>query len=204
MNLNKVIAHLRTYAPGFSGRVAGAAQFKRLDQKANLPTPAAYVVPLDDSPEENWYQNTVRQPLMDAFSVIVAIDNSADERGQAAIEFGHDTVRGWLWGALLGWQPDNLGAESRYRGCVYQGGHILAADRSRLWYEFDFAAYMEVTEEDGYQPGALANLPHFDGMTLRTQAPGGEPYADDSYETPGYSDEYPDNTIVVPNPGIFP
>ncbi|CAK0771387.1 conserved hypothetical protein [Gammaproteobacteria bacterium] len=170
MNLNLVIGQIRTYAPIFNGRVAGAARYKALAETANLLVPAAYVVPLDDSPGDNQSLNDVWQPLTDSFAVIVAIDNTVDERGQAAIEIGHDTVRAQLWACLLGWQPDGLGSASRYRGIVYQGGNLLDLDRSRLWYQFDFGADMQIVDSDGWQETELAAYPHFDGVTVNWDA----------------------------------
>ena len=167
MNLNLVIQQIRTYAGLFSGRVAGAAQYKRLSETTNLTIPAAYVVPLDDQPGENEAYNGMLITLVDSFSVIAVIDNTTDERGQAAIGYGHDTVRAALWASLLGWQPDGLGENSRYRGITYQGGNLLDLDRSRLWYQFDFGAEMQIIDADGWQAGYLTTLPHFDGMNIK-------------------------------------
>lgn len=166
MNLNPVITQLRTYCPSFAGRVAGSARFKRLDETVNMALPAAYVIPLDDTPGERMSLNDVRQPLVEAFAVIVAISNAPDERGQAAINSAHDTIRSELWAALLGWQPDNLQEHSIYRGIEYQGGNLLDLDRARLWYQFDFGAYMEITPDQGWQGIELSNLPHFDGLKV--------------------------------------
>lgn len=176
MNLNLVIAQLRTYCPSFAGRVAGAARFKSLDESANLTVPACYVIPLDDNPGERESMNDVRQRLIEAFAVVVAISNVADERGQAAANTAHDSIRAELWKALLGWQPDNLGCNSIYRGIEYQGGNLLDLDRSRLWYQFDFGAEMQIGPEDGWQGIELAALPHFDGLTLtEVNGPAGTP-----------------------------
>jgi len=166
MNINLVIAQLRTYCPSFQGRVAGSARFKKLDETTTLPTPAAYVIPLDDNPGERMSHNDIRQPLTEAFAVIVVLSNTPDERGQAAVESAHDSIRAELWAALLGWQPDGLKENSRYRGIEYQGGNLLDLDRSRLWYQFDFGAYMEIAPEDGWQGIELSNLPHFDGAKI--------------------------------------
>ncbi len=52
MKLTPVIAALRARCPYFENRVAGAAQFK-ICRRSEAETPAAYVVPGDDSPGEN-------------------------------------------------------------------------------------------------------------------------------------------------------
>ena len=179
MNLNLVINQLRTYCPSFGGRVAGAARFKRLDENTDLNVPAAYVIPLDDSPGDRMSLNDVRQPLIESFAVIVALSNVPDERGQAAVNTAHDTIRAELWHALLGWQPDS----TIYRGVEYQGGNLLDLDRSRLWYQFDFGAYMEITPDDGWQGIELAALPHFDGATINVDDI--DPAADANIQYPG-------------------
>lgn len=166
MNLNTVISHLRTYCPSFAGRVAGSARFKNMDEAANLLVPAAYVIPLDDNPGERMSLNDVRQPIIESFAVVVALSNTADERGQTSVNTAHDTIRAELWAALVGWQPDNLADASRYRGIEYQGGNLLDLDRARLWYQFDFGAYMEIGPDDAWQNIELTALPHFDGVTI--------------------------------------
>lgn len=160
MNIELIISALRSRCPSFSGRVAGAAQYKQLPETSALAVPCAYVIPLDDNPGESIGYNTVRQPLTDSFAVVVALDNRADERGQAAIHTA-DSVRAELWAALLGWSPSD-----RYDGVTYEGGALLALDRARLWYQFEFGALMELAPDDGYQATELAALPHFDGLTI--------------------------------------
>ena len=54
MKLAPIIATLRARCPEFQSRVAGAAQFKDLPEVGKMKLPAAYVVPGDDSPGEQW------------------------------------------------------------------------------------------------------------------------------------------------------
>lgn len=49
MQLEPIIAALRTRCPTFGNRIAGAAQFKLLPENASLAVPCAFVIPLDDS-----------------------------------------------------------------------------------------------------------------------------------------------------------
>ena len=44
MQLELVIAQLRALCPSFSGRVAGAAEFKPVQEAAALPVPCAFVI----------------------------------------------------------------------------------------------------------------------------------------------------------------
>lgn len=161
MHLETIIQALRERCPAFANRVGGAAQFKLLPESAALPVPCAFVIPLDDNPGENKSQNQVRQPLTDSFAVIVAISNTADERGQGAAH-GLDAFRAALWAALLGWRPSE-----EYDGITYEGGSVISLDRARLWYQFEFGAETEIGPEDGWQDTELAGLPHFDGVNFR-------------------------------------
>lgn len=166
MQLEPIIQALRERCPVFSDRVGGAAQFKLLPESTALQVPFAFVIPLDDSPEESRSQNSVRTNLKDSFAVVVALSNLTDEKGQAATSTVHG-MRGVLWGALLGWQPG-----PDYDGIVYDGGHLVQLDRSRLWYQFEFAASMEIGPEDGWQETGLGALPHFDGVDMNVDVIG--------------------------------
>lgn len=161
MQLEIIIQALRERCPSLAGRVGGAAQFRLLPENASLPVPCAYVIPLDDNPGEARSQNAVRQPLTDSFAVVVALSNTADERGQTGMQSVR-AMRSELWAALLGWQPSD-----EYDGITYEGGSVVALDRARLWYQFDFGAAMEIGPEDGWQDRALVGLPHFDGVNFR-------------------------------------
>lgn len=193
MQLDPIIQALRARCPVFSNRVAGAADFKMLEESTNLAVPSAFVIPLDDNPEDNTSGNSIRQSLTDSFAVIVAISNTADEKGQGATATVH-TLRIALWAALLGWQP---GAD--YDGITYQGGQLLRITRARLWYQFEFGAAMEIGSSDGYQATELASLPHFDGATVQLDA--AEPR--DPHSAGTGPDGRIEATFTVPRTGNF-
>lgn len=168
MELEPIIAALRTRCPIFGGRVAGAAQFNLLPENAALEVPCAFVIPLDDNPGENISMNGVNQALKDSFAVVVAVNNKPDERGQSSVSNIH-TIRGLLWKALLGWEP-----AEEYDGIAYEGGQVMRLDRARLWYQFEFGASMQIQISDSWlrpdneQEGSLAQLPDFDGAHIRS------------------------------------
>ncbi|PZO17632.1 MAG: hypothetical protein DCF26_09395 [Burkholderiales bacterium] len=195
MNIDLIIAQLRTYCPTLAGRVAGAAQFAAVPESTALQVPCAFVIPLDDSPDPSASQNSVRQPLQDVFEVVVVLDNRPDERGQASGKSVHD-IRAELWAALLGWQP-----EPRYDGIAYEGGNVLSIDRARLFWRFEFSAYMEIEPSDGFQEGALAALPHFDGVSLKVDVI--DPIADPNLSYPG-PDGRIEHNVPVPKTGNLP
>lgn len=164
MQLEPIIAALRARCPTLGPRIAGAAQYKPLAEAQALPVPCAFVIPLDDSPQESRAMNSVRQTLADSFAVVVYVDNTADEKGQGGAHSIH-LLRAELWAALLGWRPDLT-----YNGITYEGGSLLALDRARLAYQFEFGALMEIGPTDGWQETELAALPHFDGGVLKIDA----------------------------------
>ncbi len=164
MQLEPIISALRQRCPSFANRVAGAAQFKVLPETAALAVPCAYVIPLDDNPQDSMAMNSVRQALKDSFAVVVAVSNVAEEKGQSSASSIH-SLRAELWAALLGWRPD-----LRYDGITYEGGQALGLDRARLWYQFEFGALMEIEPADGWQETELGQLPHFDGGTIKVDA----------------------------------
>jgi len=161
MQIDLIIAALRTRcAATFGDNVAGAAEFKGLDEATALPLPCAFVIPMDDNPDDDTSANSVRQNLRDTFAVVVCVSNAADPRGQGSATSMH-ALRALLWSALLGWQPSDT-----YGPIQYAGGTLLAMDRARLWYQFEFTASMTIDASDGYQATALAALPHFDGASV--------------------------------------
>lgn len=177
MQLETIIAALKARCPVFQNRVAGAAQFKILPESSGLSVPCAYVIPLDDNPGESRSQNGVLQSLTDSFAVVVAISNVADERGQTGAANVH-ALRAALWSALLGWSPTE-----RHGGVTYEGGSLVALDRARLWYQFEFGADMEIGGDDGWQQTELSNLPHFEGATIKLDSI--DPMADPNLQSPG-------------------
>lgn len=190
MNLEIIITAMRSRCPTFAANVAGAAEFKHLEEATNLPLPSAFVIPLDDSPEDSRAMNAVRQNMTDSFAVIVCLSNVADEKGQGGIASVH-TLRAEIWHALLGWRPT-----ADYNGIAYEGGSLLKLDRARLWYQFEFGAEMEIGPDDGYENTAIVGLPHLDGITLKV-----DPV--DPSQTPGAPDGRIDNTVPVPKTGNF-
>lgn len=199
MILEIIINALRVRCPSFAGtppvapNVAGAVQFKQLEEATNIPLPFAFVVPLDDNPQESKAHNAVRQSMIDSFAVIVAISNTVDEKGQGSVVSVH-TLRAEIWKALLGWQPS-----ADYNGIEYQGGSLLKVDRARLWYQFEFGAYMEIGPTDGWEGDAQAALPHLDGITIRVDAI--SPQHDPNLAAAGVPDGRIENVVPVPKAG---
>lgn len=207
MILETIIGALATRCPSFANpnanpgagigpaNVGGAVQFKQLDEATNLPLPCAFVIPLDDNPEESMSKNATRQKMTDSFAVIVVVSNVADEKGQAGAASVHN-LRAEIWKALLGWRPS-----TDYNGIFYEGGSLLKLDRSRLWYQFEFGAEMEISPSDGWEGDALAALPHLDGISINIDAI--SPQHDPNLAPPGQPDTRIENTVPIPKTGNF-
>lgn len=172
MNISLIIDAMRVRCASFGGRVAGAAEYTNLPKNAALITPCAFVLPLDDAPEAQRSENAYRQLVRESFAVVVALDNTADPRGQAAATSLH-ALRAELWRGLLGWKP-----EPDYNGIEYEGGQLLDMDRAQMWFQYEFAAEFEIGEGDvgspeTWQQAALEALPAFDHVrfTLDTIDP---------------------------------
>lgn len=170
MNLNLIIQELRSHCPVFAKRVVGAAEFLHSSQSAHLSLPAAYVVPLDDEVGPAAFAQGYRQIVTEGFSVIVALDNREDERGQHAVTT-LEQIRAMIWRALLGWSPNDA-----YSPIIYEGGHLVSIDRARLFFAFDFSTQIQIVTKDTRQGQILDTLSPFVGINIQVDAL--EPMAD--------------------------
>ncbi len=153
MRLSLVIAALRLRCPTFEGRVSGAAEYELLPENAKMALPSAWIIPTNDTAGEQKSKTDYWQTVIDGFAVIVVMNNSADQRGQkAAFDAVHD-LRAELFKALLGWQP-----ELCYDAIQYDGGNLLDTNRAHLYYQYDFSAKIEISEEDTRQWDDLQQL----------------------------------------------
>lgn len=173
MKISHIIAAIRQRCPLFGARVAGASEFKPLPENAKMELPAAYVIPLDDNPDEQRSQTDYWQNVTDAFAVVIIVNNTQDARGQASVDIV-DTAREALWKALLGWSP-----EPKYDGIVYQGGNLLEMNRAHLYYQFEFSASFEIGETDTRQWDDLELLPEFTGIDATESTASGGPFGID-------------------------
>lgn len=152
MNINQIISQLRSYCPALEGRVAGSADFDTgVDTTVNMALPAAYVIPLDDETSENLDMSGLQQLVHERIAVIVEFDASTDRRGQAAVS-QVEAMKYDLFAALLNWQ---IAPARAVKGIEYAGSRLLAFDRARLFYQWDFALETTISDEDGYQVTAI-------------------------------------------------
>lgn len=183
---------IRTNAT-FAGRIAGAAEFAALSPDAKLSLPAAYVIPLDDSAQPNTSENGYSQIVRDGFAVIVVLSNDADELGKSSVAQVQG-IRNILNASLLSWSPD-----SEHGPIEYEGGQLLDVDRSRLYYQFEYASETQFSEADTWQGVVNAALPAFGKVQMDVDTI--DPF-DPNRVAPG--ERGPDGTLEVSLEVVIP
>jgi hypothetical protein len=112
--------------------VAGAAEFAAISESIPIH-PAAWVIPLGDSPRENTLAaGGVMQRMDSVFGVLIAVRDLTDQRGQAGV----DTVgalRSSVMAALLGWTPSADAAPIEYTG-----GRLVSFEGGFVWWQEEF------------------------------------------------------------------
>lgn len=151
--IGPTIEQLRANCPPFNGNVAGAAAFRQglENYNANLPLPAAYVVPLDQATEGDGNQSMTGlfQIIDKTVGIIVELDATADRRGQEGVMI-YDVIEDALFGALLNWAPVACRMPNG-QGFYFSAGRFLDLDRARLFYQWEFGLRYQITDADGWQ-----------------------------------------------------
>lgn len=166
MSMRNVINQLRLL-PVFNGNVAGAAQFKGLQDYTSPNLPVAFVVPLEDEATENESMTGTYQIVTERIGVVVIMSNAAgvyegDRRGQFVAE-QYDQVKFSIFKAILNWNPFSLIENPTepdhtepvighaIRGYYYEGCQPVDYDLSRIVYQFTFGIQVTITDDDGWQ-----------------------------------------------------
>lgn len=166
MLISPIVAHLRTYCPGFKA-VAGALDWDPTKASALVEMPAAFVIPTIDEADPAENQNVITQTVRDGIDVCVVLKNT-DERGQLAADQLH-VVRANLFRALVGFFPDG---DSGW--LEYESGALLVMDRDRVVFRYRFVAEFQLgrllqTGEgrpETWQEWALNGLPNLEGVNM--------------------------------------
>jgi hypothetical protein len=132
MKVQPIIDRLKAVSTTLGGRIAGAAEFSAEVEAARLSLPCAFVLRASGEASEAATLGAVVQMLTEDFAIVVAVDASADGRGQAAAE-ALDDVMADLIAGLLGWSPD-----ATHNAFEYVRDDHVAIDRARLWHQFTF------------------------------------------------------------------
>lgn len=190
MKLSDVVAHLRQYCPTVSQRVAVAMEFEPDRGQVNLTVPAMVVLPADDDAQPSEYQNVSVQTVTDRFTVVLLLASADPKRGDATADALHG-LRAEVWRALIGWVPGQ-----GYEPIEYEGGEVMAMNRSLTYYAMTFNAELTVghlrgvgdslpdgVEPETWQEYELANLPPMDGLDIAVDVI--DPIVDPNLQKPG-------------------
>ena len=135
IDIETVIARVKTAVPSLSSRVAGTASLERALAAEHLAVPSAFVVPLGEQASEVLTVPSITQTIEYVLGVVVAVDNTSDERGQTAAD-SLRAVRDELVAGLVGWTPD----AALYDPLEYASAEIQEISAARLWWRFQFAS----------------------------------------------------------------
>lgn len=153
MILAAFITQLRTRAPIFAGRVAGAAEFYRglRDYNTSMILPAAYVLPLgqDAAPNDSW--GGLFQIVHKGIGIAVELDAQRDRRGQDPV-MQFDDIEAEIMASCLNFILPDQGDCHQARGTYFTGARYLDLDRARLFYQWEFGLDWQITDADGVQP----------------------------------------------------
>jgi hypothetical protein len=150
--LEPTIAHLRQYCPPFSGRVAGAADFRQglQNYNANMELPAAYVIPLDQEGTRSQLQTGgILQVIRKNIGIVVELSALPDRRGQKPA-MTIDEIEAALIRAMLGWMPDPCRVPGMV-GFYMSGARFLDLDRARMFYQWEWTLDWQIDQlDDGW------------------------------------------------------
>ena len=144
------ISQLRSNAPIFGGRVAGAAEFYAGLRAYNtsMALPAAYVLPLGQEAEPNQVWNGLIQIVHKSVGVAVELDAQRDRRGQDPT-MSFEAIEAQIMASVLNLE---IGECRMVRGTSFSGARYLDLDRARLFYQWEFNLDWQLTDADGVQP----------------------------------------------------
>ena len=126
---NQIIARLRAQCPLFSNRVAGTAAEVRASEQTEFPVPHAFFMPGGIEPGDGEEISPLDQHLLVRFRVMVCVDNSTDDRGQAGAT-GLLAAAQTVIAALVGWTPN----ATKFSPVLFDGlEDSFDSGRARLW-----------------------------------------------------------------------
>jgi hypothetical protein len=166
MEVLSVINQLKNTAvcPYLNGNVEGVAEFERAKlQAANQVsgaggititttssqvalTPAAYVIYVGSTYEDNRSRTGLRQIVTETFDVVVMIPQ-ADLLGSAAI-IQVENVNEQIRRAVLNWVMEPGRTQ---RPCRQTEDRMIESDNARYWHRFTYSQEVLITDADGYQ-----------------------------------------------------
>lgn len=142
MDVQFLISRLKAELTGVP-QIGGAAELDAALEGA-VALPAVFVVPVLERGQEVDDNGPTTQALEQTYSVIQAVANRRDPKGQAAlVDLGG--LRSQVKRALVGWEP----AARTGQPLLFESGRLLRMDGDgRLWWadEFSYTDYWSESE----------------------------------------------------------
>ena len=141
MDVFSTVQRLREI-PALKNNVAGAASYGAAIATSFRVVPAAFVLPLAESPQPSPFMDQlVQQVVAQRVGVILAVQNKRDGTGGAANQ-DLAAVRKAVRDQLLGWAPSDESA-----GYEFAGGAMLDLDDQVLFWQDDFATQTTIRSQ---------------------------------------------------------
>ena len=157
MKLSPIIEELRTQCSAFEDRVFGVAEFAQIaESTAPEDLPAAYVIPLTETPFEPVATTRYKQTVEFTYAVVLVVSNTIDEQGLNAWERADDLKKS-VFHAILG-QDDY---ESGRDWIQYEGASVASLDRAALMVQLEFSMNYDIDDTDTRHGGDIDRLGRF-------------------------------------------
>lgn len=157
MKLSPIIEEIRTQCQEFNERVFGVAEYAQIAESTDPEyLPAAYVIPLSETPAEPNATTKYYQVVEFSFAVVLVVSNAADEQGLNAWEVADDLKKS-VFKAILG-QDDYARGQDWIE---YDGASIAELNRAFLAVQLEFSASYEITDKGTRHGGDIERLGRF-------------------------------------------
>lgn len=144
MKLKPIVEELRNECECFESRVFGIAEYAQIaDSTAPEDLPAAYVIPLTETPMEPLSSTRYQQTVEFNFAVVLAISNATDEQGLNAWERADDLKKA-VFAAILG--SDDTGSQRDW--IQYEGLSIVELNRAFLAVQLEFSCNYDIKDDE--------------------------------------------------------
>lgn len=144
MKLKPIIEELRTECAVFENRVFGVAEYAQIaESTAPEDLPAAYVIPLTETPMEPLSSTKYQQTVEFNFAVVLVVPNAVDEQGLNAWE-RMDDLKKAVFAAILG--SDDTGSQRDW--IQYEGLSVAELNRAFLAVQLEFSCNYDITDDE--------------------------------------------------------
>jgi len=136
MNTAPIIARLQSQCPGL--RFVGGALDLEESTLLSATYPAAFVIPLSESAEDNQFAGSHLQNLTQQWGVLLAVKAVRTTASDQSAEL--QTLRLQIRAALIGWTPSAERTEFNFTS-----GSLLGADAGMLLWQDEFTTTQIIT-----------------------------------------------------------